>query len=179
MFSILIIIYIYIYIYKYYEKEYYINIYTYIYIYIFILYICMCIFVDGYRAIFPLKNRPQMQKEKLHRACINKSLQGLHVHTSGCSCLGKVNPEVKAAIASGVGATLASVDKVKRSFSCRVLVWATLTHQRASSRISGCSSSNTGCFVVVTARIFRLGIEGQKPDLTFYTLKNVPQQRMT
>ena len=154
------------------------SIFIHIYIYIFILYICMCIFVDGYRAIFPSKTDPRCKKKNYTVPASVRAFKAFMSTPPDAAVLGKVNPEVKAAIASGVGATLASVDKVKRSFSCRVLVWATLTHQRASSRISGCSSSNTGCFVVVTARIFRLGIEGQKPDLTFYTLKNVPQQRM-
>ena len=86
--------------------------------------------------------------------------------------LGRVIPEVKAAIASGVVATVASVDILKRSFSSLVLVVDTLTHQRASSKISGWSGSNTGCLEVVTARIFRLGYRwSQKQEMQQMTSK--------
>ena len=153
-------------------------IHIYIYTYLYYTYACAFLWMD-IAQFFPSKTDPRCKKKNYTVPASIRAFKAFMSTPPDAAVLGKVNPEVKAAIASGVGATLASVDKVKRSFSCRVLVWATLTHQRASSRISGCSSSNTGCFVVVTARIFRLGIEGQKPDLTFYTLKNVPQQRMT
>ena len=74
----------------------------------------------------------------------------------GVAVLGKLKPEVKALIASGVVCTSAWALKVKRSRDLRVRVSSTLIHHLASSRISGWSRSKTGCWVVVTAKIFFL-----------------------